>query len=381
MGRILVASYLVRYPLGGMASYVLQYLVGLKRLGHAVVFVERAHYANACFDPVRQIQSDDPGQGLRVATELLHRFGVDDGWCFIDYSGEHYGMTPGELRTQFASCDVFIDMGAHGSWQEESATAGCRILIDGEPGYNQIRMADPASNPFGGAAYDHYVTCGLNIGSERSSAPSAGHHWHHMVHPVVPELYDVIPPVANSPFTTVMNWQSHAPIRYRGRAHGQKDVEFAKFAALPSLVDAAMEISVAGESVPFAELKESGWRVRNAHEVTASYDTFHRYIDDSCGEFAVCKNVFVDLHTGWFSDRSSAYLAHGRPVVIQDTGFSEHLPTGQGLFAVKSSEEAVDAIRSIRREYDFHSRQARLIAEEHLSATVVLRQLTNLAGL
>jgi hypothetical protein len=129
-----------------------------------------------------------------------------------------------------------------------------------------------------------------------------------------------------------------------------------------------LEIAVSGKNAPLKRLKESGWRVRDAHEVTATYDCFASYIRASRGEFSVAKNVFVATSSGWFSDRSAVYLAMGRPVVLEDTGFGAHLPCGRGLFAVRTVEEAVAALGEIIADHETHSCGAREIALEYLDA-------------
>jgi hypothetical protein len=136
---------------------------------------------------------------------------------------------------------------------------------------------------------------------------------------------------------------------------------------------------VAGD-VPRRTLGEHGWAVRDAHDVTRSYDSFLDYVDDSAGEFTVCKNVFVALRTGWFSDRSAVYLARGRPVVMQDTGFSRLLPTGEGLFAVESVDAAADAVDRIVTDFERHQAAARDIAREHLAADRVLGRFLQEVG-
>ena len=136
-------------------------------------------------------------------------------------------------------------------------------------------------------------------------------------------------------------------------------------------LDVPMEVAAAG-NVPVDRLRKAGWRVRNAPAVTKSFDSYTKYIASSLGEFSVCKNVFVATNSGWFSDRSAAYLASGRPVVMQDTGFRDHLPVGEGLFAVATAEEAIAAINEIKHNFSHHSKRARAIAEEHLDARKVL---------
>jgi hypothetical protein len=229
--------------------------------------------------------------------------------------------------------------------------------------------------------YDRYFTNGLNVGTPSSSAPTSGIHWEHLVHPVVAALYDREPPSRGAAFTTVMNWQSHAPVEFGGRTFGQKDVEFARFLDLPRLSRAPVEVAVAGSSVPRAQLEGMGWRIVDGHAATISYDAFIAYARGSLGEFSVCKNVFVATRTGWFSDKSGVFLALGRPVIVQDTGWSDHLPTGCGLFAVSSSEEAAAAIEAVAGDYERHSAAAREIAVNCLDAGRVLGRFLASLGL
>jgi hypothetical protein len=373
VARIVFGTHMIRYPLGGAMSSKLQWILGFHRLGHDVYVIEKAGVPNACYDPVRKVVSDDCSHGVALTRELLRRFGLDQRCCFVDFAGEHHGMSQSELRSVFASADVYIDYGAHGLWRDEAAAAGTRVYLDGEPGFRQMKMdlGDTASS----GSFDHYVTVGRNVGTPRSAIPTAGRVWKHTWSPVVSDLFDdVPPPPSGAPFTTIMNWQSHSRLDYRGTTYGQKDLEFSKFISLPARVNAAMEVAVSG-SVPAAELQRCGWHVTRAQAATTSYDAFIEYIARSTGEFSVCKNVFVATNSGWFSDRSAAYLAAGRPVVMQDTGFSEYLPCGQGLFAVKTIEEAADAITEIQRDYPRHSTAARELARAHLDASVVLPRL------
>jgi len=372
MAHIIAGSYMVRYPLGGMMSWTLQWLLGLRRLGHEVVFVEKSHYADSCYDPRQQASGNDFRYGLKTTVALLERFGLTDGWCYVDFEGRYHGMTRRAIEAKFSTADLFLDLGTHGSWLEEASHSGTRVLVDGEPGYTQIRMEK--GEGFSRNGYDYYFSNGADIGSERSTAPSGGPNWKAVFNPVVTDLFPLVPTPPKAAFSTVMNWQSHQPCIWNGSRLGQKDVEFAKFLDLPGRTSAAMEIAVSGKNIPTAELEAAGWHVCDARTVTLSFDTYGNYIRSCRGEFSVCKNVFVALGTGWFSDRSAAYLASGRPVVLQDTGFSRHLPVGEGLFAVRNTEEAAAAIDEIESDYEHHSRKAREIACEHLEAEVVLSQ-------
>jgi hypothetical protein len=372
VARIVLGSYMVRYPLGGMMSWVLQYIVGFQRLGHDIWFVEKAGYPDSCFDPVRNVMSDDCAYGASVLNDLLRRFDLHERWCFVDAAGRYYGVDRAGIEAVLASADLFVDMGTHGAWLEEAAVARMRVLIDGEPGMTQMKMQKRLDAGESLPEYDFYYTTGRNIGTEASRAPAAGRVWRPIFHPVVVDLFPHVPPLSGAPFTTVMNWQSYERVEYRGVAYGHKDLEFERFASLPQRTTAPLEVAVSGKDVPRERLGELGWRTRDAHDVTMSFDGFRAYIQGSMGEFSVCKNGYVATNSGWFSDRGAAYLASGRPVVQQETGFSTHLPCGEGLFAAQTVEEAAAALDEIGRDYARHAQRAREIAVEHLEASVVL---------
>lgn len=372
---------MVRYPLGGVLSSSLQWLVGFQRLGHDVYLVEKAGWENSCYDPVRNVSSNDCRYGVKVVRELLARFGLEDNWCFVDSSGNYHGLSEESVRELFRSADVFIDRGTHGAWLEQAAASRCRIYIDGEPAFRQMSMQSIVDNGGCNPEYDYYFTTGRNVGTSRSSAPTAGKSWLPLFHPVLVDLFPLSPPDARAPFSTVMNWQSHAPVLFNGFSYGHKDVEFERFMRLPRHTSIPLEVAVSGKKTPFETLRESGWRVRDAHEVTISFDSYLEYARLARGEFSICKHGYVATNCGWFSDRSAAYLASGRPVIMQDTGFGDHLPLGQGLLAFKTLEEAVHALATVSANLDRHSRAAREIALEYLDAPKVLKGLLTSIGI
>ncbi|MCZ6802246.1 MAG: hypothetical protein O7F12_17350 [Nitrospirae bacterium] len=381
MARIILGSYMVRYPLGGMMSWVLQYLIGFQKLGHDVYFVEKSGYPNSCYDPTKKIMTDDCTYGITTLHSLLKDFDLQHKWCFVDGSGRYHGLSQNAVETTFESADLFVDMGTHGSWEKEAEQSELRVLIDGEPGFTQINMENRLKTGEPLPQYDFYYTAGANIGKVNTTAPTAGKQWKHLYHPVVVDLFDTQPVSPSAPFSTVMNWQSHQPIEFNGIKYGQKDLEFVKFMDLPTKVTVPMEVAVSGKNVPVTQLKELGWSIRDAQEVTLSFDSFREYVSTSKGEFSVCKNVFVATYSGWFSDRSATYLASGRPVILQETGFSDYLPCGHGLFAIRTVEEAATAIIEINADYDRHSRWARDLALEYMDASKVLKQFLTELGI
>jgi len=381
MARIVLGSYMVRYPLGGMMSWVLQYLLGFKKLGHDVYFVEKSGYANSCYDPEKDVMSDDCTFGIRTVKALLARFGLQDKWCFVDAADNYCGISRFQIEEIFKSADLFVDMGTHGTWLYEAVGTGIRVLVDGEPGFTQMKMENKLAAGEKLLNYDFYFTTGRNIGTEKSTAPTAGKNWRPLFHPVQVDLFPFKPAKAKAPFTTVMNWQSYEPIRYSGKTYGHKKEEFWKFLELPSKTKIPIELSVSGKKIPTKRLTEAGWRIRDSHYVTRSFDAFVDYISVSKGEFSICKNGYVATKCGWFSDRSAAYLASGRPVVMQDTGFAEHLPCGRGLFAVRTVDEAAEAIEEINSDDERHSKWARDIAVEYLDTHKVLKRFLNELGI
>jgi hypothetical protein len=373
MAQIALGSYAVQFPVGGYLSWILQWLAGLKHLGHDVVFVEKSSYERSCYDPDIDEMTDDCSYGVAALDRLLSRVGLSGSWCFVDRGGRYHGMTRNQIEARLASCDLFVDMGTHGAWLDEAAAAGARVLIDGEPGATQMKMEKRLANGEALPDYDAYYSVGQNVGTAASSAPTAGREWRHVFYPVHRRLFERGPrPPADAPFTTIMSWQAHTEVEHDGQVFGAKDREFEKFIDLPARTAVPIELAVAGRAVPFERLRSAGFRIRDSHTETRSYDAFMHYIQRSRGEFSVCKNVFVATRSGWFGDRAAAYLASGRPVVMQETGFSDHLPCGEGLFAVETVDDAADAIELIEGDYDRHSDAARDIAAEYLDTTRVL---------
>jgi hypothetical protein len=381
MATIVLCSYVIRYPLGGVLSSNLQFLSGFRRLGHEVYLVEKAGYPSSCFDPERYTIGDDCSCGMRIVDALLRQHRLDDAWCYVSADGRYHGMDRATVESIFARADVFIDRGLHGTWDEESAGVPVRVLLDPDPGYRQVQMENACRRGERVPRYDRYYTYGQNIGTPLSPAPTAGLTWGRVFHPVDTRLYQPAPPSSDGPFSTVMNWQSLPPVVFDGARYGMKDIEFPKFEQLPQLVDVPLEVAVEGHDVPVDRLERSHWSVVSALDVTSSLETYTGYIRRSRAEFSVAKEVYVKMNVGWFADRSAAYLAHGRPVVVQDNGLEGHLPLGEGLFSVATLEEAAAALQAVVRHPQRHAAAARRIAEEHLDTSVVLGRFLEELGI
>lgn len=383
MATIVYSSYVMRYPVGGILSSNLQFLRGFARLGHEVVLVESNGWPNACFDPARRTLGDDPSAGIKSFSAAVAAQDLSVRWVFVDLDGRTHGLDRAELDAVFARADLFIDRGLHRTFLEESANVPVRVLVDPDPGYRQIQMelARGGESDSDGPEFDAYYTYGQNIGTSRSSAPTAGVEWRHLFHPVDVNGVIVDRPPPGAPFTTVMNWRSLDELVYDGRSYGMKDKEFPRFADLPNRVAGSFEIAVEGDAQVSDELRAQGWVASDAVDATRDLAAFQSFISRSCAEFSVLKEVYVALDVGWFSDRSAMYLARGRPVVVQDNGLDGHLPLGEGLFSVSDIDEAAAAVEDIRRDPERHRRAARRIAEEHLDTNIVLYRFLTELGL
>ncbi|GAA4452703.1 hypothetical protein GCM10023189_16540 [Nibrella saemangeumensis] len=381
MATIVIGSYMVRYPLGGNLSWALQYLVGFKELGHEVYMVEKYAYPNSCYNPVEGVLSDDCTYGVKIVSDLLARYGLVKNWCFVENGDIYHGLSREQVNDIFRRADVYIESGAHGSWEEESALAGLRVYIDVDPAYSHIRLDYALKHAMRIPVYDRYFTNGMNVGKTGNIIPTGGINWGYIFNPVSTSLFNRQLPPVKAPYSTIMNWKSYDCVEYNGVVYGHKDIEFTKFVSLPQLVDSPLEVAVSGINGDTEQsLKKVGWQINNAQAVTFTFDTFQQYLSSCRGEFSVCKNMYTATQSGWFSDKSAAYMASGRPVVVQDTGFSDYLPVGEGLFAVNDVTEAQLAIETIESNYQWHCQKAYEIACEYLESKKVLSKFLSELG-
>jgi hypothetical protein len=179
-----------------------------------------------------------------------------------------------------------------------------------------------------------------------------------------------------------MSWNTYAKgIEHDGRSYGAKEREFPKIERVPALSAIPCAVSVASHTAPREHWRAGGWTIRDAHEDSADVERYREFITTSRGELSVAKNAYVDTRCGWFSCRTTCYLAAGRPAIVQDTGFSELLPHGAGLLVFRDEAEAVAALRAVERDYARHAAAARELAARHFDHSVVLRELLETAGI
>lgn len=370
--NIIVAGVMGRYPYGGVAWCSMMYLLGLRRLGHRVWYLEDMKECN--FDPVENTLSKDPAYALRFIATCLEPYGLADRWCYIDWLQEYHGHNRAEWLDVCAGADLFINLsGGSWLWRDEYAAIPHSAFIDTDPGFTQIDAAHSATSRINFLQqYSALFTFGRNIGTSACPVATEPLHWSHTWQPVCMDEWRPPATPPRNAFTTVMTWQ----IESFTEIGGNKDVEFLRFLDLPARSPVPLELAVNG---PTELLQQHGWRCRDAFEVSHNLDAYRDYIGSSAGEFSVAKHTYVRLNTGWFSDRTECYLASGRPAVVQDTGFSAHLPIGEGLFSYATPGEAQAALEAATGSYSRHSRAARELAEAHFAAEVVLPPLVEQA--
>jgi len=392
-----VTGMIATYPVGGVVWDYGQYALALERLGFDVYYLEDTGLTT--YDPTRRRYVDDATHGvayLAAALEFLSPR-LARRWHVRAADGATYGIGGAEIAAIVARADLFLNVSGGTLLRDNYMPCRCKVLIDTDPGWNHFRNyprldANPGwGGGHGYRAHDHFFTYAERIGKPDCVLPTLGIDWMPTRPPVILDRWNSRPPARH--WTTVLTWKNHAEqIEYRGIRYGTKEMEFEKIERLPGLVGASMEIAAGGTDRPENEAEAKtwyptrprwerlGWRVVDAHTVTAAPQHYRDYIETSRGEFSVAKNVYAATRSGWFSCRSVCYLACGLPVVVQDTGFSEFLPVGCGLLGFISLEQAAAAIEAVEHDYAAHCDAAREVARACFDASIVVGDLLRRCG-
>ncbi len=369
--NVVCAGYIVRNPLGGHVWHHLQYLVGLKRLGCQVAYIEHHCMENFCYHPVRDAWTSDPSYGIGYMLDLFRPHGLDRSWCYIGEGEICYGMDRRQVKRACREADLLLNL-SNINMLPEFALCRKRVLVDTDPVFTQIG-AHGLGGPF--SDYDALFTYGENVHLAGCTMPTAGHIWHPTRQPVVLDLWQEAAPSGPGLFSTVTNWNAFGEATYDGRIYGNKARQFEPFFGLPRDCNEAMEIAVDVPADVRGRLIAGGWTIRDPLEVTLSPHTYQAYLRSSKAEFSVAKHAYVVTNCGWFSDRSAGYLASGRPVVIEDTGFSHWLDTGCGVLPFRSRDDALASIDEANAHYGQHAAAAREICETYFDSAKVLTRL------
>jgi hypothetical protein len=364
---------------GGATWAVLQYVLGLRSLGHDVYLVEPI--APASLRPVGTSLSTSVN--ARYFREVAARFGLTARAALLRQdTRETVGLHYVDLVEAARGCDVLINISGMLTDPSLFERIPCRVYLDLDPGFNQLWHAvEGIDVRFEG--HTHFVTVGCLIGTPACDVPTCGRTWLPTLQPIMLSEWPVTPGDPRAAWTTVGNWRGYGSIASRGVFYGQKAHSFRRFMELPGRTRAQFRPALA---IHPAELKDldalsaHAWELVDPAAVAGTPDAYREFIQRSKGELGIAKSGYVESRCGWFSDRSVCYLASGRPVAAQDTGFGQYLPTSEGLFAFSTLEEAVDAIETASADYDRHCRRAREIAEGHFRAEVVLNGLLERVG-
>ena len=366
-------GYIVRGPVGGMAWHHLQYLLGLTRLGHRVTFLEDSDDVPwSCYDPERDVTDEDPTYGLAFTDRIMRQLRLER-WAYYDaHRDAWHGPAGGAIARTCSAADVLLDLSLVHPPRPWVTGIPTRIAVDTDPVFTQLRHLNEPDRLARAEMHNAHFTFAE---SPRRSLPDDGFTWRPTRQPVVVEMWPVVPAPAAAPFTTVMQWDSYPALEHQGERFGMKSDSFTPFRDLPRRTRVPLELAASGPALPWLELQTLGWRILHPLVPTANPWTYRRYIRASRGEFSVAKQGYVAARTGWFSERSANYLASGRPVVTQETGFSDVLPTGEGLLAFSTLDEAVAAVEDVAAGHERHSRAARELAVEWFDSRKVLTRL------
>lgn len=377
--RVVVSGLIGQYAFGGVTWDYIQYVLGFARLGHEVWYLEDT--STWAYDPVRQEPSADCSHNVAYLERVMEAFGLGSRWIYRNgATGEYHGI-PDEQEAEklLRSADVLANVSGACWLREATAAIPLKLFLDGDPMFTQVNLVRPDRPDFreNVAAHERKYSFGLNIGRAGCKVPQAGYEWLPTVQPIATDLWGGSTP-AGEAWTTVMNWASYAPVEFDGAAYGQKDLEFAKFIDLPALTSEKFILAM-GQGVglkrPTDLLKAKGWGIVEPQDVIPDHDAYRSFLLGSKAEWSIAKHGYVQSRSGWFSCRSACYLAAGRPVVVQETGWSDHLPSGEGVLSFSTPEEAAEAIGRVAENYTHHSEAARAYARRHFEAENVCASL------
>ena len=380
--KVVVLGFLSHFPVAGVAWQTIHYLIGLQRLGFDVHYVE----AHGC-SPSKLMQSetdDGPVRAAAYISKVMTRFGLGDRWAYHAlYEGRYFGLSALQLSELYKSAALILNL--HGSHlpRPELADSDRLVYLETDPVDVEIDLfhRNPATLDYL-SPHRAFFTFGENLGKADCLVPTPEQFkFLPTRQPVVLDFWKGTTANADT-FTTIGNWkQPWREVTYKGEVYRwSKHCEFQRFLTLPRRVSQSFELALSSYDESDRQLLEGhGWRVRHALNFSQDLELYREYIGNSRGEFTVAKDQNIRLKSGWFSDRAATYLAAGRPVVTQETGFSNVLPARAGLLPFSNLEDCIEAIQAVNSDYQRHCRGAREIAREFFSHDIVLgRLLTDL---
>ena len=372
---IIVSGTIGRSGLGGQAWATLQYLLGFRALGHEVFYLEDCGRSSWVYIWEKEDWTHELDYPAAYVNACLEPFGFGDRWIYRD-NYRSLGMPLERFLDVCSAADLLVLRAVPmWNWREEYGGPSRRAFIDVDPGFTQITLANGDQGWVDGVARcERRFTYGQRIGAEDCPIPDAGGPWLKTLPPVFLHEW----PVAESDadlFTSVMRWQGFKEVTHNGVSYGQRDKEFANYLDLPKLTPQKFRIAQMGIKPEL--LANRGWESVPGEVISRTPASYREFIQQSRAEFSVPKNGYVKMRGGWFSDRSVCYLASGRPVLIEDTGLRNWLPTDEGIVTFNCLNEAVAGINLINSDYERQRRAARRFAESIFSTDKVLGSFLN----
>jgi hypothetical protein len=384
--RIIVGGMVGLYPVGGVAWDYLQYVIGLAGLGHDVYYHEDTW--SWPYHPVENTATADGEYSARFIGEFFEQYAPELRWRwhYLHLHERSYGMTRSAFDEVARTADLFLNVSGTCFIPESLSPTCIKSFLDTDPGYNQIVLSEGfawSENVdrwrAAVAAHDRHFTYAENMHGPDCLVPKLGIAWRTTRMPVVTELWARLaanPAPPGSPWTTVMTWNAFkGKLVYQGIEYQSKGPEFEKLLDLPGMTALPLKIALGGKSAPLDRVQAHGWQVVDGPSATLTPERYQAFIGVSRGELSTAKHVYTALRTGWFSCRSACYLAAGRPVVVQDTGFPPGLPVGEGVLPFSTQQQAAEALREAEADYARHARAALEIAHEYFGSERVLTRL------
>jgi hypothetical protein len=366
---------------GGHTWAILQYILGFRRLGWEVYYVEH-------LKPTEFVDDDWQPAPLSASTNaryfrsLMDRFELTDHAALLEWEGAgHVGLSLAEVEKLAPDIDLLINRSGHLHLKTVLAAVRRRLYLDVDPGYTQI-WQEQYGIDMKLSGHDVYVTVGLNLGAPDCPFPTCGIRWESTLPPVVLSEWTTTTPPGTA-YSTVADWRGFGAVEWGGVWYGQKADEFLRVIELPRRVPVPLELClfISPDESDRDTLEQHGWRLTSPRLHAVTPESYRDYIFAARGEFTVVKHGYAAGRTGWFSDRSACYLAAGRPVIVQDTGIGSYVPTGTGLLTFTDLETAAEAIHRVEQDYEQHAVAAAAFARENLDSDRVLTRLLRLAGL
>ena len=359
---------------GGATWAVLQYLLGLRRLGHSVTLVEPITVG-----PGPELV-DTPAAAY--CSTVMAAAGLDGDWALLEAGSRRTaGLDYDELLLRAQQADVLVNVSGMLTDEALLEEIPVRAYLDLDPVFNQLWQTQGIDMRMEG--HTHFVTVGQALGTDACRVPTCDRHWIPSLPPVVLEEWPVGESIRHQAFTTIANLRGYGSITHDGVAYGQKVHSLRELAGVPTGTTERFVVAMAvhpDERRDREMLEVNGWELVDPATVAATPDDYRCFVRGSKAEIGVAKAGYVVSRSGWFSDRSACYLASGRPVVAQDTGFPAFVPTGEGLLSFATADEAVDAVETVAAHYDRHRRAARDLAQEHLDSDRILARLLDRLG-